>query len=85
MNNKEVDYTSNCNEVIEKKYYFYHKDPIFYPNFEGKITEVYMIAKTNLIETDKILEYVRKQSSEDLKKNELKTRIKLYFNQIKNK
>ena len=69
---------------MEKKYYFYHKDPIFYPNFEGEINEVYMIAKTNLIEIDKILEYVKNESTKASKKNNLKTRLKSYFTKQKN-
>lgn len=83
VNNKEVKYTSNCNEVVEEKHFFYHKDPIFFPNFEGKINEVYMTAKTNLIEIDKIIEYVTNQSKKNLKRNNFITRLKLFFSKHK--
>lgn len=83
VNGEESSFYSNCSCERDKKYYFYHKDPSFIINFEGKVKEVYIEGTYEQIPSEEVCDYIVNQKIENfINERKIKNRLKHIFYKI---
>lgn len=82
INGEETNFNTNASIIEGNTFKFYHTDPIFEINYKGEINEIYIIGKTQILETSYLLEEIKKMTKEEVL-NDISLRKKL--NKIKNK